>query len=346
MAQQFQVLRCSFCQVFQVQQVRPPGGQVKKSKKWNCKICDEKQSILKVFGQGSGSDCRHHVQKLNLLLGEREQASVSMPWDTEEPEERDNKHTVAQLEEKWDWQEEKVSRWNKYLHKSCEEEEKMLHTGKQTSSSLDNITEDPRKYKKTSLDSVDAQRAEENGVPGFGKNHRRNSFSNSESCGNAAKKSTGISTVEGLLVHAKNEETELRNAVLSNQKKSLSSETFNRSVAATVLECRVPIVRSSAAAGNEKIVSCIDSPPNWQRIPRQTVSAFLDKVQKDSEHTEEANILTEKNKDSSLLPSANLQRMLSKEPTSIPLVHPVAFSSVTGRYSSLFSTGEDFDDYL
>ncbi|XP_062909138.1 MRN complex-interacting protein isoform X1 [Mobula hypostoma] len=78
MAQRFQALRCCFCQTYQVQ-------QVKKSKKWNCKLCGEKQSVLKVYGQGSGSDCRQHVQKLNMLRGMKMQAMEATTWSTEEP---------------------------------------------------------------------------------------------------------------------------------------------------------------------------------------------------------------------------------------------------------------------
>ncbi|XP_072923177.1 MRN complex-interacting protein isoform X1 [Hemitrygon akajei] len=78
MAQRFQALRCCSCQTYQVQ-------QVKKSKKWNCKLCGEKQSVLKVYGQGSGSDCRKHVQKLNLLRGMKMQAMEATTWPTEEP---------------------------------------------------------------------------------------------------------------------------------------------------------------------------------------------------------------------------------------------------------------------
>ncbi|ELT87352.1 hypothetical protein CAPTEDRAFT_147774, partial [Capitella teleta] len=62
MPQIFQVLRCYKCRVFQVQ-------QSKKSLKWKCKMCGEKQSTQKVHGSGSGSDCRKHVQKLNMLCG-------------------------------------------------------------------------------------------------------------------------------------------------------------------------------------------------------------------------------------------------------------------------------------
>ncbi|XP_036913918.1 MRN complex-interacting protein isoform X2 [Sturnira hondurensis] len=57
---QARVLRCSCCRVFQAH-------QVKKSLKWTCKVCGEQQSFLRTYGEGSGADCRRHVQKLNLL---------------------------------------------------------------------------------------------------------------------------------------------------------------------------------------------------------------------------------------------------------------------------------------
>lgn len=62
MPQEFQVLHCYSCDTYQ-------DHQVKKSTKWNCKLCGEKQSIKKVYGRGSGYDCRQHVQKLNLMRG-------------------------------------------------------------------------------------------------------------------------------------------------------------------------------------------------------------------------------------------------------------------------------------
>uniref|UniRef100_A0A3Q1EWG0 MRN complex-interacting protein N-terminal domain-containing protein n=1 Tax=Acanthochromis polyacanthus TaxID=80966 RepID=A0A3Q1EWG0_9TELE len=37
--------------------------------KWSCKLCGEKQSLLKEYGRGSGADCRRHVQKLNAMRG-------------------------------------------------------------------------------------------------------------------------------------------------------------------------------------------------------------------------------------------------------------------------------------
>ncbi|XP_047344476.1 MRN complex-interacting protein [Vespa velutina] len=58
MSQEMNILCCYSCQMFQVH-------IVKKAKKWQCKVCNEKQSIRRVYFQGSGKDCRLHVQELN-----------------------------------------------------------------------------------------------------------------------------------------------------------------------------------------------------------------------------------------------------------------------------------------
>ncbi|XP_070272885.1 MRN complex-interacting protein [Myotis yumanensis] len=65
---QARVLRCCRCRLFQAH-------QMKKSLKWTCKACGEKQSFLRAYGEGSGADCRRHVQKLNLLQGQLSEAS-------------------------------------------------------------------------------------------------------------------------------------------------------------------------------------------------------------------------------------------------------------------------------
>lgn len=48
---------------------------VKKSNKWDCKMCGDKQSLMKVFGEGTGKECRLHVQKLNTLRMVKERDS-------------------------------------------------------------------------------------------------------------------------------------------------------------------------------------------------------------------------------------------------------------------------------
>ncbi|KAJ1128284.1 hypothetical protein NDU88_006663 [Pleurodeles waltl] len=114
MPQTFQVLRCASCRSFQVQ-------QVKKSNKWTCKMCGEKQSLLKSYGQGSGADCRCHVQKLNMLQGEMGLATERMAGASEGLEE--SIHNQVAQKENWNLQGEispPGSRWEKYVEKSTE----------------------------------------------------------------------------------------------------------------------------------------------------------------------------------------------------------------------------------
>ncbi|XP_040271590.1 MRN complex-interacting protein isoform X1 [Bufo bufo] len=117
MVQEFRVLRCGSCQVFQVH-------QVKKSEKWACKLCGEKQSLLKVYGQGSGADCRHHVQKLNLLQGQVEQAATGSARKScqnvisHDEADDETKQSLLMPQEPAP-----MSHWNKYLEENVDEEE-------------------------------------------------------------------------------------------------------------------------------------------------------------------------------------------------------------------------------
>ncbi|CAG7816678.1 unnamed protein product [Allacma fusca] len=59
----------------------------KSSNKWVCKVCNTKQSVLRVFGEGSGKDCRILVQQLNATRGqqseEKEFNSLEGDWANE-----------------------------------------------------------------------------------------------------------------------------------------------------------------------------------------------------------------------------------------------------------------------
>ncbi|XP_076025860.1 MRN complex-interacting protein [Genypterus blacodes] len=116
MVQEFHVLRCFSCHTFQVQ-------QVKKVKRWSCKLCGHKQSLLKEFGRGSGADCRRHVQKLNAtrgsMLEEQEQTAWSL-W--EQKSEASVKEDEAEWKEVDEVGSTQVSRWTKYLATPQEEE--------------------------------------------------------------------------------------------------------------------------------------------------------------------------------------------------------------------------------
>ncbi|CAL8113473.1 unnamed protein product [Orchesella dallaii] len=67
MPQTFHVLVCVECKTFQVHIVK------KSSNKWNCKICNTKQSVLQVYAKGTGAECREVVQKLNQARGQLEE---------------------------------------------------------------------------------------------------------------------------------------------------------------------------------------------------------------------------------------------------------------------------------
>ncbi|XP_029368629.1 MRN complex-interacting protein [Echeneis naucrates] len=111
MVQEFHVLRCSSCESFQVQ-------QVKKVNRWSCKVCGQKQSLLKEFGRGSGADCRRHVQRLNAMRGamiEEHEHKILSPWKQVE--------TVGEEQHDDQARHTQVSRWSKYLDAAKEEEQ-------------------------------------------------------------------------------------------------------------------------------------------------------------------------------------------------------------------------------
>ncbi|XP_064314528.1 MRN complex-interacting protein isoform X2 [Phalacrocorax carbo] len=161
MAPRFWALRCCCCRRFQVQ-------QAKRSGKWSCSVCGQRQAVQKVYGQGSGLDCRRHVQKLNLLQGEAEEA---IGWTSRYIEEsvNDNKNTAAQCEDSSVQQERRaeVSRWSKYLDKDSENEEdgeEEVGTERQQFCSWrKNTVEEQRKHQKSFLPSDVQEYAEENG---------------------------------------------------------------------------------------------------------------------------------------------------------------------------------------
>ncbi|XP_039736178.1 MRN complex-interacting protein isoform X2 [Pteropus medius] len=111
---QIRVLRCCSCRLFQAH-------QVKKSHKWTCKACGEKQSFLRTYGEGSGADCRRHVQKLNLLQGQISEMSLR---SLEEPINANDEKNAGPGQAKHTCLQEKSppseNRWLKYLERSSE----------------------------------------------------------------------------------------------------------------------------------------------------------------------------------------------------------------------------------
>ncbi|XP_068816178.1 MRN complex-interacting protein isoform X2 [Struthio camelus] len=165
MAPRFWALRCCRCRLFQVQ-------QAKRSGKWSCAVCGQKQAVQKVYGEGSGLDCRRHVQKLNLLQGEVEEA---LSWTSRciEKSVDDNKHIAAvQWEDSLVRQEGKAegSRWSKYLDQGSEtlEDEEEKESGsterQQFCSWRKNTVEEQRKQQNSFPYTGVQELSEENGA--------------------------------------------------------------------------------------------------------------------------------------------------------------------------------------
>ncbi|KAK6187083.1 hypothetical protein SNE40_006331 [Patella caerulea] len=109
MPQEFHVLQCYKCQTFQVQ-------QVKKVKKWACKMCGEKQSILRVYGHGSGADCRRHVQKLNGFRGKLDENKEHRVMTARSLEENDACANNFQIDEAEVSKIPVASKWSNYIN--------------------------------------------------------------------------------------------------------------------------------------------------------------------------------------------------------------------------------------
>ncbi|XP_072520215.1 MRN complex-interacting protein [Salminus brasiliensis] len=143
MVQEFHVLRCFSCQTFQVQ-------QVKKSKKWSCKMCGEKQSLIKEYGRGTGADCRRHVQKLNSMRGELLEVENERAWTQWEKEEeceaKDRSGDEGQSCEQQEDMRATVSRWSKYVDQTeneprgDEDEEENIYTERDRFRSCDKVS--------------------------------------------------------------------------------------------------------------------------------------------------------------------------------------------------------------
>ncbi|NWZ35128.1 MRNIP protein, partial [Brachypodius atriceps] len=124
---------------------------------------------VQVYGQGSGLECRRHVQKLNLLQGEAEEALGWTAWCVEDSV-NDSKNRAAQHENSSVQQEGRTegSRWSKYLDQESEDqeddEEEAALERQQFCSQRKNTVGEQRKHPKRFLSSDVPEHAEESGV--------------------------------------------------------------------------------------------------------------------------------------------------------------------------------------
>ncbi|NXD04154.1 MRNIP protein, partial [Certhia familiaris] len=121
---------------------------------------------VQVYGQGSGLDCRRHVQKLNLLQGEAEEALGWTSWCVEDSV-NDSKNKAAQHEDSSVQQEGRTegSRWSKYLESEDQEddEEEAALERQQLCSQRKNTVGEQRKHPKRFLSSDVPEHAERSG---------------------------------------------------------------------------------------------------------------------------------------------------------------------------------------
>ncbi|NWW77309.1 MRNIP protein, partial [Climacteris rufus] len=133
-----------------------------------CALSAGRVHSLQVYGQGSGLDCRRHVQKLNLLQGEAEEALGWTSWCVEDSV-NDRKNKAAQHEDSSVQQEggTEGSRWSKYLDQESEDpedEEEAAPGRQQFCSQRKNSVGEQRHHQKRFLSSDGPEHAQGCGV--------------------------------------------------------------------------------------------------------------------------------------------------------------------------------------
>ena len=107
MPQEFNIVRCYACKVFNVDIVK------KSTVTWQCKVCGEKQSVKHVYGRSqSARECRQMVQQLNQERGKFADEEIEQYVDPDEPDDEvtEEKSKLAMNGTE--------SRWSKYLFSS------------------------------------------------------------------------------------------------------------------------------------------------------------------------------------------------------------------------------------
>ncbi|CAE1172803.1 unnamed protein product [Acanthosepion pharaonis] len=153
---------------------------MKKSKKWACKVCGEKQSLIKIYGQGTGAECRQHVQKLNLLQQDMDEKDYQMIinqdfLDISEETDCPNFTSEANRDMKWPQHSESSSssKWSKFL--PCEVD---TETNELQMEEVDYIKEN-NKEKKAGLEEFNKFPCQEKRKNPFSEICFRDSFTNS-----------------------------------------------------------------------------------------------------------------------------------------------------------------------
>ncbi|KAK3230242.1 hypothetical protein Dsin_002123 [Dipteronia sinensis] len=101
----------------------------KSSNKWTCVVCNQKQSVRKVFAQGyNAKDLRQYVQSFNMSLKDRPQEEQQEEEEVRDMEAKESQQSRANVD----------SNWKDYLS----EEDEEPRTSKPT---MNNATQDDMK---------------------------------------------------------------------------------------------------------------------------------------------------------------------------------------------------------
>ncbi|NWX95431.1 MRNIP protein, partial [Nothoprocta ornata] len=333
--------------------------------------------FLQVYGDGSAVDCRLHVQKLNLLQGEAEEARSWTPRCVEDSVDA-NKNTAVESEGRSLLQQvgkAEVSRWSKYLDESNETQDDDEESGERQEfcSWRMNTVEGQRKHQ-NSFPYTDVQElSEENGalqIANQAKKRKQRSLAVPQQGDGAA--GCGDRMIPAACESAVPERSTQTPAAPIKPSKWEKFLSFSENCGETPAKVTLPPQEGSRKLGPPTTAADIFMASNYSRqagnfLPRGLDDTEFKKCLSSTEHqASEAPGTT--------LPGTCSEQVLLKEPRG-PLIGPVrsaALESIAGRgpgahtalpmcpppptlilspprstsHKSLFCTGEEFDDNL
>ncbi|KAL7733469.1 hypothetical protein ACLKA6_004942 [Drosophila palustris] len=107
------VLQCVECSLYQV-------DIVKKTNRWECKVCRQKQVVHREFFRGSGADCRSKVQQLNLERGQKRQAQEDRKILEVQKEESESSSSAAEAQLQATQLAKAPSKWSAFVDESIQ----------------------------------------------------------------------------------------------------------------------------------------------------------------------------------------------------------------------------------
>ncbi|KAM8709741.1 hypothetical protein ACLKA7_016534 [Drosophila subpalustris] len=123
MSQGFRVLQCVECSLYQV-------DIVKKTNRWECKVCRQKQVVHREFFRGSVADCRSKVQQLNLERGQKRQAQEDRKILEVQKEESESSSSAAEAQLQTTQLAKAPSKWSAFVDEPIRQAPKIAYSQK------------------------------------------------------------------------------------------------------------------------------------------------------------------------------------------------------------------------